>query len=312
MNNYRLIINGIELAIFGGLSWSDDDDGLSTLLQFTSLINLSVGNQFTLLNSNNIIMNGIITDKSYDKYLIYQYTCADLGFYLNKNSVVIQFNGILAKQAITQLLNKYNLPVGNIPDVPVMIKNIYKNVILSDVLKDIIYNMQKKTGNFYNIRVNNGLVNIVQSEEIDVTAYYDNSGFLINLTDAVSNFEAVDSIQDMKNSVLVVSSGNKILAQAQDNNSIATFGLLQHIEEPDQDKNTSNYNIANNLLKDLNQIKQTKSVDMLGTDAVMSGVVLNFNYPELNFVAKYYVKHVDHTIDGVIHKIKCDLEVYDD
>jgi len=51
---------------------------------------------------------------------------------------------------------------------------------------------------------------------------------------------------------------------------------------------------------------------MLGTDAVMSGVVLNFNYPELNFVAKYYVKHVDHTIDGVIHKIKCDLEVYDD
>ena len=308
MNNYRLIINGFELYEFGGLMWSDDDDGLSTQIQFSTLERLGVGNQFRLLNENEELFRGILTDESYDKYKVYQYTGADLGFYLNKNKVIIQFNGVLAKLAITQLLTKYNIPVGNIPDMPVIIKNIYKNVVLSDILNDILDNCKRKTGKTYKIKVNNGAVNIVQFREIDVTAIYDNSGYQIGITDAVSDFQATNSMQDMKNCVKVVSSGGKVLAQAKDNNNIAVFGLLVHIEEPDNDKNASNYSIANNLLNQLNKIAKTKSVEMLGTDDVMSGVVLNFDYPELDFSAKYYVKHCEHNIIGNLHKIKCDFK----
>ena len=313
-NNYRLVINGVELKNFGGLKWSDNIDGLSTKLEFSTPTKLDVGNHFALLNGSNIVLIGIIVDEEYDKNKFYQYTGLDFGFYLNKDEIVIQYNGCSAKEAIIQLLSKIDTQAGNIADIPITVKKIYKKIIASDILREILDDAKKKTGKKYLIKANKAKVDIVQSEEILVNAYYDLSGKQIKITDTVSDFQASNSIQDLKNQVLIVDSGDKdakVLASAIDENSRANFGLLQHVETPSDDDKALKSIIAANLLKDLNKITQTRSIEMLGSDDIVSGVVLVFDYPDLYFSGKYFVKQVNHSFDGALHKVQCDVEVYD-
>jgi len=312
-NNYKLIIDGIELKNFGDLKWSDNIDGLSTKIEFSTTTKLNVGNHFTLSNGSKTILVGIIINESYDKNKFYQYTGFDYGFYLNKNEIVIQFNGCSAKDAITQLLNKVEVPIGNIANIPITVKKIYKKIVVSDILREILDDAFKKTGKKYSIKQNVEKVNIVQSKEILVNAFYDLSGQSINITDTVSDFQASNSIENLKNKILVVDSGDKdikILASATDENSRAKYGLLQQIETPSDDDKSSKSIIAANLLKELNQITETRSVEMLGSDDVVSGVILVFDYPDLDFTGKYFVRQVNHSFDGTLRKMECDLVAY--
>ncbi len=315
MNNYKLYINSQDITKYSSeIEWGDNMDSVGSEFSFKSLKKLYIGDKFLLTNNNIEVIRGILTDESYDKHLIYTYSGFCFGFYLNKNEVIIQFNNVSASDAIRQLLNKVSIPVGNIPAMSTPIKKIYKDVVVYDIMKEILTTNFKKSGYKHIIEVNQGKVDILSYSNLGVNGTYEllpNQS--IDITSALSSFSCTNSIQEMKNSVIVVDNkenSTRIKSQAKDSNNISKFGLLQQIETVNDD-NTKQAVVASTLLKDLNKIANKISVEMLGSDNVRSARILKFNYPELGFIGYYQVKSCKHrVINNNNHKINMELEKY--
>ena len=81
---------------------------------------------------------------------------------------------------------------------------------------------------------------------------------------------------------------------------------MGQVETVDKDDKTSKSVIASNILKDANKVTTTVSVEMLGTDDIKKGSILDFNYPDFNIVGKHYAKTTKHTISNNIHKLSAE------
>lgn len=317
MNDYKLIINGADLTKYAGeIEWGDNTDSISSEFSFKLADKkINVGDRFQLKNNNVDVLWGKITDENYTgSSKIFSYSGFDYGFYLNKNEVIKQFNGVSATQAIQQLLSSVNIAYGYIADMPVKITQIYKDKVVSDIIKDIFDQVYKKTGKKYRIEVPFGIVNIVENKPIEITAFYQLSSDTVKfeIQKSISNFSASNSIQEMKNSIIVTSNdekNNKIIGTAKDQTTINKYGLMQQVETVDKDDPLKNQ-VARTLLKELNKVTKTRSLELLGSDQVKSGRILEFNYPEIDFVGNFLIKSVKHRIPANQHKVSLDLEAY--
>ena len=315
MNDYKLYINKVDLTKYSGdIEWGDNTDSISSEFSFKlANKNVNVGDIFQLINNNNEVIRGVITDEGYNQNLtIFSYQGFDYGFYLNKNEVIIQFNGIPASQAIQQLLSSVGIPYGSIVDIPIKITQIYKDKVVSDILKDIFDQAYKKTGKKYRFDTSLGRVDIFENKILEINAYYQLSNDTVKfaIQKSLSNFSASNSIQEMKNSIIVTSNdekSNKIIGIAKDQVNINRFGLLQQVEVIDKNDPLKNQ-IARTLLKELNKIAKTRSLELLGADEVKSGRILKFNYPELDFVGNYEIKSCKHRIPANHHKVSLQVE----
>jgi hypothetical protein len=311
--SYKLYTESGEINAIGEIQYSDDLDLFTIEMSFKSTEIIDLGTQVLLYNETKEVLRGVVVDREWDKNKVYHYTVFDYGFYLGHNEVIIQFNGCTISEAIKQLLNKINIVAGDIVDIQACVKKIYKKALVSDIIKELLEMATKKTGVDYILRVKSNKVYIEEFKKIEICPTYDLSGDTINITEAVGNFSAKDSIQDMKNSVKI--NDNKeakiyFLASAENDSSINTYGKMSVIETPDEDDKTSKQVIANNMLKKLNKITQARSVEMLGSDEMVKGVILTFNHPELGVSGQHLVTSTHHTIDDAMHKVSADIEVY--
>lgn len=317
---YRLIVQDEastnEIKVFGSPSWNDDIDTFGIPFTFKSREKIKTGAKFFLFNEANEILRGIITDRENDKNKIYDYTAFDFGFYLNKNEVVIQFNGCTISEAIRQLLNKIGIEIGGIVDIPACVKKIYKKVLVSDILKELLEMATKKTGIDYILKFRYGKLCIEKFKKIEIFPTYElANGIKIDITKAVGNFSAKESIQDLKNKIVITDNKeNKvyILADSEDGASISKYGVLQVVETPDEDDKTPKSVIAQNMLNKLNKVTESRNIEILGSDLIEKGVILSFNYPDLDFVGQHLVTASNHLIENGIHKINAEVEVYND
>lgn len=318
-NNYSLYIddNLIPSSKFGTLNWSNNIDGLSGVLNFSSLVNIPVGAKFLLLNNDKEIIRGMITDENGSKSKIKQYTGFDYGFHINKNEVTRQFNGASGNVAIKQLLSSISVPYGAIDEIPVRIKEIYQNQTISNIIKDILKQAKDKTGIEYLLKIKQGKVHVEKFKEIDISnlEYYLSENDKRKIIDVVGDFSSNKSIQELKNRVLIVKDdGNKgasVMADVRDEESIKKYGLLQTIESYDKENKQSSQTIANNILKEKNKITETINIDMLGIDEAQSGTILSFNIEKYNIIGKFLIQNDTHMVtSNNNHKMNVDLKFY--
>lgn len=328
--NYKLITNkgkgkaDILIKNVGELEWSDDLDNFTSQMSFKSPEVIDIGSQVILFNdkNKNIIFRGVVFDRDWERDRIYSYMTFDYAYYLCKNQLTIQFNGCTISDAIRQVLTRLEEPeniIGDIIDIPAHVKKIYKKAVASDIIKDLLDMATKKTGIDYILTVGGvGLdkgkkINIEKFVKIEVSPTYDLNGSPIKITENIGNFKAIDSIQDMRNNIMIYDnkeSSTYILAQAEDNTSICKYGKMSVVETPDEDDKTAKQTIANNMLAKLNKITCSRSVEMLGSDEIKKGVLLSFNYPEYGFSGQHLVTAAHHTVDETMHRVSVDLESY--
>lgn len=311
LKTHRLFIDGAELEDFGSLSWSDSLDTIACEISFKSLTKLDDGAKFLLTDSDaNELFRGIITDCEEDKDKIFTYSGFDYGFYLNKNDVIIQFKDIRTDTAIKQLCAKVEIPAGEICPISAPVKKIYKGNTVSDIISELLETASKKTGDKYVMRCLNGKLTIENSfRKIDPSIQIAQN-VLIKVCDTAGSITYKRSIQDLKNSVQLVDSQEKstfVTASAKDNKNISKFGLLQHVETQDKDEKTSKNTIVQNLLKSLNKVKESISIEFLGSDDVKKGVFLTLDYAEYGLSGEYYIKSSNHTIENKLHKVSAEV-----
>lgn len=309
---YKIIIDNEEIKNCGNLSWGDDIETIASEFSFDSTSEVEIGSKLVIVNSTSgkEVLRGILTDKQKNKNKSFSYSGFDYGFYLNKNEVIIQFNKVKIDTAIKQLCAKVGVPCGKICSINAYVTKIYKDNTVSDIIVELLELASKKTGSKYIFSCQCGKLEIVDTMQVCESEYELAQGFLMPLNETLGNITYSETIQGLKNSITLVDTKEKttfVVANAKDNESIKKFGLLGQIESVDKDDKTSKNIVARNMLKDLNKITVSISVEMLGTDDFKKGSILSLDYPEFKVSGNYYAKNTKHSIKNKNHFVSAEL-----
>ena len=248
-----------------------------------------------------IVFQGIIVAEKQSGTNKYTYTCFDYCFYLNKSEIEIQFNGVSGLDGIKAVCSENNVPLGNVADIKTKIKKIYQGQPVSDVIKDIIKQATEETGYKYRLEYREGKVHVEDYKELVLDKV---------ITQPINNYSRDLSMEDMRNSVLVISSKEKsksVKSTIQDDESIKKYGLIKKIVKVDDKKSAQTAQIAKKTIQESNKIKENLNLTLLGDDAVRSGRIIIIDDYTVDIHDKFLVTNCKHNY-GVNHTMTLDLK----
>lgn len=310
--DYILSVEGKEVNhIATNLSWSSNKDTLGQTLSFEMPFDeqgellpdafVNPGDKVTLRYKSKVIFLGVVENENRNGRAPIKYTCFDLGFYLNKNDITIQFRDQLANKALEDICKKFGIK-SNIASIPVKIKQIYNGKVVSEVIKDILKIAEQKTGKKYRFEMDGDTFVVFHWRDMHVKAN----------VEWISNPQRNRSMGDMRNNIQVVASDEKkvkVFAEAKDENNIKKYGLLTKVETIDEKEKAKAQQVANNLLKELNRIQENGSVQLLGNSEARAGRLLTLNEPVTGLIGDYFITDAQHSISNGIHLMTLNLEV---
>ena len=314
-NMFKLYTAGNNITSYvGSLSWQNSIDELATKMSFevaksdTNYVNTytpQIGDIVNFCTNIEIFRGIVIAVDDGDKFKN-KYTVTDFGWYLNKSKETYQFNNMNAKKAIIRLCSDFNIPIDSVPELNTSITQIYIDKTISDILSDIL----DKCGGSYNFDMTPNGIRIYKYGAIYAYPEFriTPNTHLIYSPILKGNVSHTLSIEDMKNSVKVITETDKVYtvkAVANDTDSIYKYGVLQDvfkIDEKDGDANT----YAKNKLSELNKIKESFSIEII--EAVNSytraGALISVD--DVN----YLIESADHNIKNGVHYVKLGLRRY--
>lgn len=308
---HEIYVNNNNITKYvGDLSWVSDHETLAVQLTFKVAYSdknnfpknlVANGDIVTMKDNNETLFVGIALDVDIDGRNPRGITCMDFAFYLNENDDIIQFNNVVADNAIKKLLNKFGISCV-VDAMPVNITKIYKGEKVSEILKDIIEIVTTKTGVKYIMEMRKNVLYIVKQSNLIVTA---NTKYIINPKRKLS-------IQDMKNVIHVVSDAENVVtisATAQDQNNVKKYGRLQMVHQVSNEEISSSKHIANQLLKEYNKIFEENSIELIGNNNVRAGRILKVVEPITGMNGNYLIKNAKHDVSGGVHMMALSLEV---
>ena len=303
------------------ISWNDDLNNIFTSFEFTSSEELEGGAWVKIKEKydDKTVLIGVITQTSCSKKGIYNYSGYDIGFYAEKNKITKQFKtNTSISDAIKIAAAEAQIPCGELPIIPYTVKKIYKNTSVSDILKELLnFAIEKGLQNNLYFDCKNGFINLSGYSENDNLKGYIANLYTLKSTDTIHSFNITSSIEEMKNRVLVITSesenGNitKVNKEytASDDKSIQQYGLLQEIIEPQKEE--KNYKqLAENKLKELDNIKNEISLTVLADYKAQKGVIIPIKNDYLNLNDKYLIKSSRHSIEGAKEIVTINVKKY--
>lgn len=302
----------------GSLSWTDSMDSLGVEFSFTFPYSywdsqfknkLQLGDLIIIKSGKKEITRGIITQTPIngDDYRGYDYA-----FYLNKSEAIFQCKKIGASKAITQLLARYGVPIGEMPKLTTAINKLYKDVAVSEIIKSILSEVHDETGKSYRMEMTRGKFCIRRSGYIKIKPkYVDELGEKVSCTKACS-VTGTRSIEDMRNQIIIAGTGDKktqIKATVKDSKSIKKYGLLSQVETVEKTNQAKAKQKGKNLLKKLNKKTVSFTCEMPGSTIIRAGRKIYFNRPEAGIKGWYKVKSATHNVTEGIYTVSLEMEV---
>ena len=312
--------NGVKETItkkVGSLSWTDSMDSLGVEFSFTFPYSywdsqfknkLQLGDLIIIKAGKKEITRGLITQTPIngDDYRGYDYA-----FYLNKSEAIFQCKKIGASKAITQLLARYSVPIGEMPKLTTAINKLYKDMTISDIIKSILSEVHDETGKSYRMEMTRGKFCIRRSGYIKIKPkYVDELGEKISCTKACS-VTGTRSIEDMKNQIIIAGTGDKkaqIKATVKDSKSIKKYGLLSQVETVEKTNQAKAKQKGKNLLKKLNKKTVSFTCEMPGSTIIRAGRKIYFNRPEAGIKGWYKVKSATHNVTEGKYTVSLEME----
>lgn len=309
--------------LIGTLGWKNSLGALGTEVTFNVARNyhdkeisrldlIKVGSKILLMNKEDEIFRGIVVDRGTELFQR-SIVALDFAFYLNESKIIKQFRRANASTAIEQLLNQFKVPIGHIVKISTMITKIYKDNTIAEIIKDILKQATEETGVKYRLEMRAGKVYIILYEKLKIKAFYSPSDnlYLFDVTKALGRISKKESMRPMRNSIVVETNGKQSFIVS-DQEGIDEYGLLQDVITIDDKNKAQQRNIAKNKLRTENKIAEDIDIEVLGSDLLNSGRILEVNEPVFELEGEYLIKACMHTYQNSIHKAALTLERYED
>jgi len=321
---YDIYLNGNlinETAI--EFSYSEDLADVGTAFEFTSTTDYGITSEINgkkvinrlelcLQNTRTPVYVGYITDCEHTNNKdVFKHSGFDVGFYLKNNQVVKKFNGENIGTAIINLCQENNIGEFkndgrdtvfsvNIPKFTQTIKKIYKGETFDEILKELL-ELEKTKGGIKDVYIDckNGGLNIRRYEVEESLITPVAQVLIIDGFTTYNNVTVKHSIQKLRNRVIITDNANdKIIKniQKKEDDSIATYGLLTHVEKVDTNKNNNLIKLAENKLAELNKVEESISLSILGDYRAGKGKIIPIELEEYNLTGKFLIKTAAHKI----------------
>lgn len=261
----------------------------------------------------------IITLKNYSKE-IYKYSGYDMGFYLEKNKITIQYRkSSTISTAIVDACKRIGIECGQIPSINISYTNLFKNETVSNILQKLLETAKDKgLKTDYYFDCTNGKLNLYKYEINDNLKGYVANIYKLNSFDTINSFNITSSMEEMKNKILVISSVTKNKQTTvneryttPNNENTEKFGILQDIVEVDADKQVNYKQVAEDTLKEKNKITETLSLTVLGDYNMRKGTVTSIKNEKLGIDDYFVIKNSSHCITGTKETVSISVEKYD-
>lgn len=318
--------NGKFSQVYAGdITWQSAKDTLAqqldfkvsadkTLLKYFYQPALGVGSIVSLQGKNEII-HGIVIKENRSGESIRSYTCLDFGFYLGQSEGIYQFNKMAVKYAIGKILSDFNIK-HNISNelLKVFVTKIYKDVVISDILKDLLDLAFKETGKGYIMEMRGDTFYIIPDDDnlkITPKIHLATGVPEVDILTTIGNPTREFSIESMKNIVVITSEDENttgILAQVQNDALVRQFGRLQEVQSVSDKDSIQAKNIAKNLLVELGKVVETTSFEVVGHEDLRAYRKLEVDEPVTGLKGTFRIVSATHNFSEGIHKTVLQLE----
>lgn len=226
------------------------------------------------------------------------YTCLDGGRLLTTNDVILQFNNVPAKTALSNLANKVGIQAVSCPNLISSVYDIVKDNA-ANIAKSILETVTAENGVPYFLRMMGNTLVIRSYGETCIRGWHRQESNLaaFDIMDEASAPSGSWSIDDLRNHVQVYSDADDavtVLASAENSSSINRYGRRTALETfSDQDRVTAAAKAKTTLAR-LNQVTEDFSLHCYGSDRVVAGCRLNVKLEEVQ--GEFWATRVSHSL----------------
>ncbi|MBD2867737.1 XkdQ/YqbQ family protein [Paenibacillus arenilitoris] len=275
------------------------------------LIAIEKGSELRLLvDEKKELFRGVIFSDSINAGGQMTVTAYDENIYLTKNKDTKIFRNQTASDIVKRLCNEFSLPIGEIHDTGFVIpKLIFRDKTLYEMMVMSLTVSEKQNGKRFFVASKEGKLQLLARKEQEAKWVLENG---VNLLDASYS----QSIEELRTQIKVAGGDSKKkeqTASAKDQELIKRFGVMQHLEKPEQDMTKSQMEqLAKQLLKDMGTIDDEALIECLGIDEVVSGSAVYVKESVTGIVGGYYVSSDEHTFEQGSHRMSLTLSATDD
>lgn len=237
-------------------------------------------------------------------------TAYDENIYLTKSKDTKIFRSQSASAIIKRLCNEFSIPTGEIHDTGYVIpKMVFRDKTLFEMMVMALTETQKQNGQHFLISSKEGKLQLLARKEQKGKWVLENG---VNLLDASYS----QSIEETKTQIKVVGEDAKkkeISVSVKDGELTQRFGVMQHLEKPDQNMTKSQMDQrAKQLLKDLGTIDDQARIECLGIPDVISGSCVYVKESVTGILGGYYISADEHRFENGSHTMSLTLSATDD
>lgn len=274
-------------------------------------LNLECGKEIRLYNDSAELFRGVIFDIDVDEKGMTTITAYDEGKYLMQNKDTRIVKSSTASNMIKNICKEFGIPTGTVDDTGYVIASqVFRNDDLWTMFQKAITKTRDETGRRYWMYTHLGQLHLVlRSDQIVRWVLEDDT----NLTSASRRV----NIEELRNSIKVmngdIEKGTQKSALAKDSDSVSRYGLMQHLEEVNEDVDSAKMNErAQYLLKDMNKPRIDISVDAIGIDMVFAGKAVYVFDEKTGLNGGYYVQTDSHSWESGNHTMSLTLSFTDE
>jgi hypothetical protein len=230
----------------------------------------------------------------------YQVAGYDHLVFMVKSTGTYKFKGIPADDIIRKLCGDFNITVGDIPSTGIPISVIMREQTIYDMCLIALTETSKRNGKKYQLRMRAGRLQVVEKGQQTVR-------WLITEGQNLSRVSYSESIEDMKNRIVITGDNDQVLATVDDTALISQYGLLQEMKKENKISTGEAQQMASNLLKDLGKVMRESTITCLGLDDVEAGVAAEVKESLTGLTGIYYVENDSHTVENGQHTMTLKL-----
>lgn len=294
----------------GSPSLEDDTDSVCLQLTFSVLqssgekfmqpLKITPGDFISVMNtsSKECIFLGQVQSASGSYRDSMSYTCLDAGRLLTANDVILQFNNVAAKTALSQLAAKVGIQNVSCPN---LVSSVYEIVHdnAATIAQDILETVTGENGVTYFLRMMGNTLVVKSFGNTCIQGWCRQEANLaaFNVLDEASAPSGSWSIEELRNHIQVYSESDdavSVLASAEDAASILRYGRRTALETySDQDSVTAAAK-AKTTLTQKNQVSESFSLHTYGSDKIVAGCRIKVDLEEAQ--GEFWVTRAVHTL----------------
>lgn len=274
------------------------------------LIQVEKGHELRLSVEGKETFRGVIFADSIDAAGQMSVTAYDENIYLTKNKDTKIFRNQTASAIVKRLCGEFGIAAGRIEDTGFVIpKLIFREKTLFEMMITALTVSENQNGKRFFITSKEGKLLLLPRKEQTVEWIIENG---VNIIEASYS----QSIEELRSQVKVIGGDSNKKAQSvslKDQQLIKRFGVMQHVEKPDQQMSKSQMEqLAKQLLRDLGTIDDEAQVQCLGNVEVTAGSAVYVYESMTGIIGGYYVSSDDHTYESGSHRMSLTLSATDD